>query len=208
MCSEEFLFSVYKKCSVKATGFFIKHEIIDKEKKAVYEYGFEILLSTLAYACVFILISLITKTFLASLVFLAGFFIVRTIAGGYHAGTYLKCHLLSMVNQEVFVILYHCIAEQLRSYACVIMLLLSAILLIAFAPVDHPNKPFIKTEKKRFRVLCCVYGLVLFVIALLCFFVFKSIPANYLISYSIGTLSASISVVVAKINLKKGKKAL
>lgn len=198
--------NIYRRCSQKATDYFIKNKIISGDKKAVYEYGFEILISTLAYTLLFILISLITNTILESLVFLVGFFVVRTIAGGYHANTYLKCHILSVINHIVFVVSYHCVPEVWKKYICLVVLLVSSVFIIVFAPVDHPNKPFVKTEKKRFRILSICYGGLLILIALISFLLVPKQLLSYLLSYVIGTFSATVSIVVAKINLKKGKK--
>ena len=202
------MFSIYRKCSHKATDFFIRHNIIKNDKRAVYDYGFEILISTLAYALVFILISFVTKTFLPSLTFIMGFFVVRTISGGYHANTYLKCHIISAINHIVFVVSYQCVPELWEKHVCLVALLISSVFIIIFAPVDHPNKPFVKTEKKRFRILSIFYGGLLILIALISFLIIPKQLLSYLLSYVIGTLSATISIVVAKISLKKGKKVL
>ena len=56
--------SIYRICSKKMTDFFMKHGVVDVDKKAVYEYGFEIMLSTVAYT--------ILKVKLKTIVFGAG----------------------------------------------------------------------------------------------------------------------------------------
>ncbi len=200
------MISLYRKCSIKVTDFFVNRGIIPDDKKPVYEYGFEILISTMAYAVIFILISLVTKTLFASVMFFASFCVVRTIGGGYHANTYLKCHIISATNHLLFVFLYSVIPQSFSKQAIIIMLGISAVIMFVLAPVEHPNKPFIKSERKRFRQLSLLYSTVLIALSIVTFCLYKKSWNACFISYSIGTISAAISIIVAKINHKKGKK--
>ena len=86
-----------------------------------------------------------------------------------------------------------------------VSLLISSVIVLFFAPIDHPNKPFIKTEKKRFRILSCIYAFVIILVAVSTIIFYSANYANYLFGYSFGTLVATISLVAAKINYKKGK---
>lgn len=195
---------LYKTFSINITSFFIKNGIISKKNKDIYEYGFEVLISTFTYTIVFVLTSFLTKTLLSSLLFWLGFSIVRSIAGGYHANTHLRCHLLTMSNHVMFICFLYCIPNHLKSYISTIILLLSSIIILVFAPIAHPNKPFVKTERIRFRILSYAYAFIVIIIALLICLFYREILTDYLFGFSFGTLVAAISLVVAKIHFKKG----
>ncbi len=195
---------MYKTIARYITGAFIKCGVASAEKENVYAYGFEILISSLVYTMIFVLTAVATKTALESFVFWAGFFIIRKIAGGYHAKTYTACHILFMMNHLAFI----AIVKFVPVYAIPVLfesaMLASAILLLVFAPVDDPNKTFTVNEKKRFRMLSVIYSVITIFVVLLLLLLKVKISVLFL-SFGIGTFSASFSVMSAKI-IKKIKK--
>lgn len=80
---------MYKTISYKITDIFIKKKMITEDKKDIYLYGFEIVVSTIIYALIFILTAIVTSTLLYSIIFFIGFYFVRKFCGGFHASTYL-----------------------------------------------------------------------------------------------------------------------
>lgn len=194
----------YNILSKKITYAFLKKGMISNQNKEIYQYGFEILLSTLIYSLVFFSTSILTQTIVPSLVFLIGFFIIRTISGGYHANTYIKCHILSIVNHLTFIIVFKYLFGLLPPQLFVVILIISSIVVFLCAPIEHPNKPFIKNERRRFKCLSRLYSTVVIIISII-FLVFpEQLLKEYFFSYTFGTFSAVVSIVVAKINYKKG----
>ena len=68
---------MYKKLAVFLTNKFIKTGIIESSQRDVYQYGFEILLSHIAYIIVFFTLAVLTQTFVCSLLFGIAFFVTR-----------------------------------------------------------------------------------------------------------------------------------
>lgn len=193
---------MYKEFSEIAADHYIKHGIIKESKRDVYRYGFEVLLSTLVYTIIFIVTAIISNTFIESLIFWLGFFIVRTIAGGYHAKTYIACHLLFMTTHLLFISILKLSPAASHIYISLTMMMVSSVLLFLFAPVAHPNKPFIKSEKKRFRKYSCIYAILLLLVSAYTAILIPPKYVYYLLSYAIGTFSAAISLISAKILYK------
>ena len=189
---------MYKKSARYLTNQFVKHGSISQEKVNVYAYGFEILISTIIYTIIFLITAAITDTILESLLFWFGFFIVRTIAGGYHAKTYIFCHILFLLNHIAFIVILKSIPSDAIIFLNSCSMLTSAICLFKFAPVDHPNKRFTKNEKNKFRAGSVAYAFLILAITSLAF-AFHFLNNALYLSYSIGTFSASTSVVIAKI---------
>lgn len=197
--------NIYKRLSVAITDSFIRNDIIPAKKKEIYKYGFEVLISTLVYTAIFIAISVITKTIVPSLVFWIGFFIVRTISGGFHAKTYLSCHLLFLINHLVAICILKLCPVAAQVPTAYVLSMISAILMLIFAPVDHPNKPFIKSERKRFRKYSCIFAVLLLIVSVSVVIVSNSRFVYYSLSFAIGTFSAAVSLVSAKISYNKGE---
>lgn len=201
------MINIYEMTSKKITSFYIKKGTISPEKKPLYEYGFEILFSTIIYTALLLIIALITNTLFASVVFFIGFYIVRTIAGGYHANTYTACHILFLITHLIMILIYKITPYTARLPIAISMLVLSSIIMLLFAPIDHINKPFINEEKKRFRRICRIYSLLLIFISFFNLVLPCRFIVNYLLSFALGTFPAAISLVSAIIIEKKGEKS-
>ena len=68
---------------------------LDPSRKAIYEYGIQLSLSTLASMCSIVMLGLLLKNPASAFIFLGVFFFLRLFSGGYHAPTYARCFLLT-----------------------------------------------------------------------------------------------------------------
>lgn len=192
---------MYKIISNRITDVFIKKEIIPEGKKDIYLYGFEIIISSVVYALIFILSAVITSTFVASVIFFVGFYLVRKFCGGFHASTYLKCHFMSVITHFIAIGFLLLFPTDLRLIFNIIVLYICGVTILLFAPVDHKNKRFIKNEYRNFRIKSCIYSCLIIIFSTLYFFK-SSLLDNiniYIFAYSLGTVSATISMLSAKI---------
>lgn len=195
---------MYKKIAISLTESFIRRNILDEEKREICTYGFEMIFANLTYLLIFIATALVTKTVLVSFFFWLGLFLIRRIAGGHHSESYFSCHCLSAFCHILFIASVKLIPTTVFHYCSYWALIFAFSSLILFAPVDHKNKPFVKTEFTRFRKYSIVYSFVLLLIVLL-YFSLRSlgnaplIIESFIFSFSFGTLSATISLLTAKI---------
>ena len=135
----------------------------DSDKKEICEYGLEILIAYIFYFLFFIVLSVITSTFLESIAFLMGFMILRNFAGGFHANTYLKCHLMFGINHILFIALVYFVPTDLYIAINISVSIISVVLVLILAPIDHKNRRFTKGEYKHFRTasVICVCPVIL-----------------------------------------------
>ncbi len=204
---------MYKKIAISLTESFIRRNILDEEKREICTYGFEMIFANLTYFLIFIATAVVTNTVLVSFFFWLGLFLVRRIAGGHHSESYFSCHCLSAFCHILFIAAVKLIPTDIFHYCSYGVLIFAIIALILFAPVDHKNKPFIKTEFARFRKYSLIYSFILTLVTLsYCLgYCFANIPltVNLIIfSYSFGTLSATVSLLSAKIIRYKERKCL
>lgn len=198
---------MYKTISYKITDIFIKKKMITEDKKDIYLYGFEIVVSTIIYALIFILTAIVTSTLLYSIIFFIGFYFVRKFCGGFHASTYLRCHLMTALTHFVAIGFLLFFPEDLKFFFNIAVLYICGALILFFAPVDHKNKRFIKNEYRNFKIKSCIYSIIIILVStlyLLEILRFDNVD-TWIFAYSIGTFSATISMLSAKIiNKKKG----
>lgn len=97
--------------------------------------------------------------------------------------------------------------EDLKFFFNIAVLYICGALILFFAPVDHKNKRFIKNEYRNFKIKSCIYSIIIILVStlyLLEILRFDNVD-TWIFAYSIGTFSATISMLSAKIiNKKKG----
>ena len=177
----------------------LNNKIIIYKQKDVYQYGFEILISSVITFLIVLVCGCIFNCIIPSFIFFVLFVILRSIYGGYHASNYLSCNLIfgfvtigvlmsyKYINIEVF--------SELHYFIC----MLSFICAIIYSPIENENKHLTTAQKKKFRIL----GTVLVLMFSLVSTVIKiKLQSSYTILMDMTLLVVSIFMVVVK--LKKG----
>ena len=136
-----------KKISCYLTDFMIENKTIPENEANIYQYCFHYLLDTIFSFFIFLLIALLFKEFVPGLLFTAVFFSFRSLAGGFHAPTERLCALLSY-GSYIFVLWSIPKITFLDKYLCPIFFI-EIIIIDIFSPIDHANKRFDKTQKKK-----------------------------------------------------------
>ena len=84
----------------------IKNDAIEMEKAEVYQYGFEILFSSIATFLIAALSGVLLHCFTAAMLFFVIFATFRQICGGYHANHYWSCNLLFLLVINAVLVVY------------------------------------------------------------------------------------------------------
>lgn len=136
----------------------------DEDEIAFYRYGIEISLSSIIGVILILLLGVFFKDIAASLIYLSMFILIRTITGGFHASTYIKCNLLT--SSGFIIVLYASLL--MNGYINRLFILGAYILSIAIiiykAPVENNNKPISNNKRKVFKIISVFIYAVLFVI--------------------------------------------
>ena len=143
----------------------------ENSKKEIYEYGSQLLLSTLGCICFILLISTILSVLPVPLLFLSVFFTLRLFAGGFHASTYGRCFILSNFVCFFCVFLSFFLNSQNEiSYVVTSEIILAAVstaIIFILAPIRHKNHPLSEARYNRNRRIARSLVLVDFSAALL-----------------------------------------
>ena len=177
----------------------LNNKIITYKQKDIYQYGFEILISSVITFLIVLVCGCVFNCIIPSFIFFVLFVILRSVCGGYHASNYLSCNLIfgfvtigvlmsyKYINIEVFSELHYPIC--MLTFICTIM----------YSPIENENKPLTIAQKKKFRIL----GTVLVLMVSLVSTVIKiKLQSSYTILTDMTLLVVSIFMVVAK--LKRG----
>ena len=187
----------------KFTSFFIQNDVIKEEDKDTYEYCFQVLiLNILNFGSVLLLAAIMVKI-PQTLCYLAGFFLIRKQAGEYHAVTPFKCYILSVLNYLLFLLLLVFIPITWGYQISLIISIASFFIIWCFAPIEDKNKPFCIGEYKRYQRNSRMIISILLVINSLAICLLNSSIHVYMLSLSLGSLFAAVSLVSAKIQTDK-----
>ncbi len=151
--------------SNKTTNFLLKRGYIDKESKSIYQYGFEIIISTLFGFLSVIILSLLFSTFIEGLIFLFCLVTLRRYTGGYHASSYFKCNLTLMSSYIVCLFLYKLVYDNEVIYCSLMAILFFPLLIIIYkySPIENINKCINLKEKNEYKLRSIILFLIYYV---------------------------------------------
>lgn len=135
--------------SQKIVDSLVKKEIILPEQKEIYLFGAEQVITTIINFVTAILLGICFGEILHALFFLIAFMILRSYSGGFHAGTPLKCYLLSVAS--ILAVLSAMKFLEFNGLICIGLISFSGAVIYCLAPVDTENKPLDEIEHLIYR---------------------------------------------------------
>lgn len=174
-----------------------KNKIIQNNQIDIYQYGFEIFISSIITCMITIILGLIFKCILASFVYFAIFVLLRSFCGGYHAKTYWQCNMIfTIVTASIlFLFKFMPINYFIIPHFCIIIV--SILVIIMYVPVENINKPLNKQQHIFYRIVCIIITAVLLLLSCFLIFKFKS-PYGILIDATVLTVMISVFVTDSK----------
>lgn len=126
------------------------NDIIETEEMEAYTYGLELLIPKVILYAAILVVSLITGTFFASVTFVVLLMCLRRYAGGFHCKTAETCLLFSFLIYLLALLGYEFV-QNIPTIACGISSIISAVIVLIFAPVEDVNRPLDESEKIQYR---------------------------------------------------------
>ncbi len=194
---------LFKRISDQISEYFVQNQVIEAEKRAIYAYGLELLISSLASVVCAGCLAIILGDFAEYLCFLCAFIPFRLCAGGYHADSHEKCivcftgmYCIGFIMRTLF---------WMNGYVWMsgIAVLIATLLILLFAPIGHPNKKLSIEKRKKNRKR----SILLAAACLLGACVVSGTPEevhSYFMGFFSGEFLAAVSLAVGKIRLKRG----
>lgn len=177
----------------------LNENIISENDRAVYQYCVQTtLFQLLTYSCI-LLLAVYFDVLGITLAYYAGFLPVRYVAGGYHAGSHRRCFCMTVAIYVISLGLCFQIIER-TAYAFLFgSVVISIVMILWAAPVDHKNRTFSPREKERFKKQSYGITMIIIVLALL----LMKISDSLSVAMILGTLSAACSLFAGKIQRRR-----
>ena len=175
-------------------NFISKYQECDDLKLKRLKYGLEGIYSLIVKISVVILISIITKTLTETLLFILFYAGIRTFSFGWHAKSNIACWITTILIYNV--ILYFIINIDYPIYIGYIILGISLISMLLWAPADTPKRPLIRKKQRLKSKILSITVLVLYAVI---YVTINSNPLKNIILYSLLIQTILINPITYKI---------
>lgn len=171
-----------------------KYQECDDLKIIKLKYGLEGLYSLLIKLTAVIIISLLTGTVKETLLFLLFYTGIRTYSYGLHAKSNIACWITTILIYNIIPLIIK--NYNIPDYIGYIVLIISFISMILWAPADTPKKPLIR---KKDRIKCKIISTITIVIYTVIFLINNITIINNALIYSLIIQTIFINPIIYKI---------
>lgn len=167
----------------------VDHSVVSADDLELYQFGIQGLIVKTVHIITYLIIGLLFHQVFEVILFTFAYVSLREYAGGYHAGTQVRCYLFSCLLIIIAMTLTHFMIRDGFNVIIIIMLLLFSSLFIFFlSPVEDKNKPLDDGETHRYKKISRIILLVEVVLTL----VFLGLRLNtiaFVVSLSLSILA-------------------
>lgn len=142
-----------------------KNKVIKNENVSIYQYGFEIFISSLITVIIALLWGVILNCIFEAALYFVLFVILRTVCGGYHAKTYWQCNFIFFITTLFVLLLYRFVPLKMFNELHICSIIFSIVTTIYYAPVENENKPLSLEQKNFYRILSTAIVITLVIIS-------------------------------------------
>lgn len=174
-----------QKIASTVTEHLISNGTINRDISSIYQYGLELLTSSLLGALLIIAFGAILFNSVYALIFLFCFIALRSFCGGFHASSYFRCTLSSLLTFLIVAMLSR--YTPVNIFTLLIILISCIILLSITAPVENEYKPIDNANRRKFKIITLLICFLLSFISAIIYF--YNIYYASVIVYSISSVS-------------------
>lgn len=180
----------------KTVNYWVETEIIDYYDRDIYEYGFELILSSAINIIAVIITGIFVKRLIESIVLLVVVIPLQSCGGGYHAKTHLRCFLIMYIGWWSVIQIIPYITPEYSVFIAIV----SVATIFILAPVRHENVPMSNKQFCKMRLLVRCFSIGIAVTGIfLSWYVGDNNIGNSII---IGMCVVALSMFAAKISTK------
>ena len=142
---------MFARCAKRFTTYFVKNGIILEDDKEIYEYGFEVIISSIFSIVLSMIIGIIANRFIDTIVFLLIYCSLRREAGGFHASTHFRCTIsfVFILCLTLYITSISEVLEVVINFAP--LLVVCFIVFLIFSPVENGEVKFNRKVKNHMK---------------------------------------------------------
>ncbi len=188
-----------RKISYKVADYFVENDYMSMEDYSRIVYGIDVLKTAVIQFAVVLTAGLIFGDILLALFFFIGFGLVRTFAGGFHMDTIFKCSSVTLT----FMFISMFVSEYIYYFGNIyiintILMMVSLVLYIRYAPAENHNRSLNSKEKLKFRQHSILVVLFLYIL-IVCELLFVTWHDNYATVMNLGMMFEALTLLPIEI---------
>lgn len=129
----------------------VQEDIVKFDDYEVCIYGLEVFLVTFIEFIGLMILGILCRCPIETIIFIIFFSSLRVSAGGFHANKWYECFIIICLFTFGSIYAAYKIQALMDIEVILIMLILSLLILLKYAPVDTKNNPLTKEEKRKQR---------------------------------------------------------
>lgn len=137
----------------RIVGNLIAASIVEEDDKALYIYGFFLLITHFFFFLIAVAFGCSMKIPLEGVIFYFVFVLLRSYAGGAHAKTETACTMWTTLAIGASIAAVKVIENSVRIVFP--LLFLSNFCIFLFSPLESKEKPLDNNDRRNFRKICC-----------------------------------------------------
>lgn len=138
-----------QRLSEKIIQYMIKNSILSEDDKEIYAFGLTQMIRALSTIITTIFIGFCFGKIIESIVFVVFTALIRTNSGGYHSDSPVGCYFISVIS--IIITLYLVGKQVFNVRLMVVLLAVSFVVFIKYAPIGHVNKMLDKMEESTYK---------------------------------------------------------
>ena len=138
-----------ERLSEKIIQYMIKNSILSEDDKEIYAFGLTQMIRALSTIITTIFIGFCFGKIIESIVFVVFTALIRTNSGGYHSDSPVGCYFISVIS--IIITLYLVGKQVFYVRVMVVLLAVSFVVFIKYAPIGHVNKMLDKMEESTYK---------------------------------------------------------
>ena len=192
---------MYKHLAESLATLLAANRTIDIDRQECYSYGLELFLFKFTLYIIILIISLITNTFLISLIFTVSYLLLRQYTGGYHCKTAEACMITSIFIYALMLLLYN---VGICNYSVYLLIcnLPSYLVILIRTPIENENNPLEISEIKAYRIISIIVSSILIV---LCVVLHLLSLNNYIFPISFAMTADAVLILITPRRKKNEK---
>ena len=149
------------------TNFLASKKVINENESDIYIYGYETFFSGVIDLIITLILGILFRRLITAIVFFVMFVSVRMYTGGYHADSYLKCKMIFIgIIISVLGVTY----IKFPLYIVFLIIALFLITVYRLCPIENPNKPLSKQQKRKYRKISLLFSIIWSIAAIITYF--------------------------------------
>ena len=138
-----------ERLSEKIIQYMIKNSILSEDDKDIYAFGLTQMIRALLTIITTIFIGFCFGKIIESIVFVVFTALIRTNSGGYHSDSPVGCYFISVIS--IIITLYLVGKQVFNVRLMIVLLVVSFVVFIKYAPIGHFNKVLDEIEVSTYK---------------------------------------------------------